>query len=101
MLRTRFRAALAVLVLAVLAATALAVAEAVGAFPTTGERLSALLWLAGWVLLAWGAVLGVATLVRLLRAGRRTDAALAALGLACLLLVAVLHPLAGSGGAAA
>jgi hypothetical protein len=90
-----------VVALAVLAATVLAVAEAVATSSTAGEHVPVLLWLVGWVLVAWGAVLGVATLVRLLRAGRRTDAALAALGLACLLLVAVLHPLAGSGSGAA
>ncbi|GHE12369.1 hypothetical protein [Klenkia taihuensis] len=101
MLRARSRAALATVVLAVLAALALSVADVVGTTSTTEERISVPLWLVGWVVLGWAALLGVVTLVRLLRAGRRRDAAVAALGLACVVVVAVAHPVAGSGGGAA
>lgn len=100
MLRTRSRAALATLLLAVLAAATLATADVLGAAPAH-EQVAVLLWLAGWVLLVWAAVLGVATTVGSVRAGRRADAALALLGLVCVVAVAVLHPLAGSGGGAA
>ncbi len=100
MLATRSRAALGTLLLAVLASTALAAAEVVGTASATEEQVSVLLWVAGWVLLVWAALLGVSATVRLVRAGRRADAALAVLGLACVAAVAVLHPIAGSGGAA-
>jgi len=97
----------AALALVVSGATALGVASWVWREPTSPEAVVVAGTLAGWVLLAWGAIVGVVALAARLR-GRssasrtaRLDGVVLALTAAVMVAALVAVPLVGAGGATA
>lgn len=93
------------LVLATAAAAALTAAHAVGFAASGAEAVFVLLWIVGWVLLAWAGIVGVAGVGALIRAGvarRGVTAIDALLVVATAVVVAgvvMTYPFAGAGSA--
>ena len=96
--------AAAALVLAVAAMSCLAVADLLWRSHFAGEALASIAFIAGWVLFVWGIIVGVVTLVALIRRtmARRPDspwtAVTLAAGAAVMALTLVIYPLWGAGG---
>ncbi|TFD63193.1 hypothetical protein E3T39_00330 [Cryobacterium suzukii] len=93
------------LALAVGAAAAFGIGDAVGTFSGAGEGMFVLTWLMGWVLLTWAVVIGggYAVLLGLRSLSRRpvsvVQVALVACALSLIAVVLATHPLWGTGSA--